>query len=205
MTETSHPDAIQKKRRRRCFVVAGGILFVVLLILIVIVILALTIFKVKQPKVELVSASLNGIAPRISFPLMNVQLNISLDLELLVNNRNYASFKHGVGKSFLMYQGKQVGEADLSAGLIPSRGTVTLPCRLTIQVDELASDMGNLIRDIMAGQLVMETHTTIPGRVTILGFVKKHAVAISDCRFTVAFPSMEILSQQCKSKTKTKL
>ncbi|EEF30578.1 conserved hypothetical protein [Ricinus communis] len=203
MTETNDQLPSKRQRRRRCCFIVGGVaLFLVLLLFIIILILALTVFKAKEPKVDLVSATLDGISPRISFPVINIQLNISLNLNLLVHNRNYASFKHGAGKTSLLYQDKQIGEADLYPGVIPSRGSAPLACRLTIEVDELASDMTELIQDVLAGQLVMETRTSIPGRVTFLGIIKKHAVATSACRFTIAFPAMKIQNQECRSKTK---
>ncbi|CAK7343456.1 unnamed protein product [Dovyalis caffra] len=202
MTETNDQGLGPKARRRRCFIVGGVILFLLLLLFITVLILALTVFKPKEPRTELLSATLEGISPRISFPVLDIKLNITLNLTLLVKNPNHASFKHGPGNSYLLYRGDQVGEADLYSGLIPSKGTETLPSRLTIEADEMATHMSTLISDILGGQLVMETRTRIPGRVTFLKIFKKHAVATSDCRFTVAIPSLKIQSQECKSKTK---
>ncbi|KAJ9185520.1 hypothetical protein P3X46_005147 [Hevea brasiliensis] len=191
-----------RRRRRRCFIVGGSILLLFFILFIVILILALTVFKAKEPKVQVISASLEGVSPRISFPVINIELNITLNLTLRIQNRNYASFKHGPGKSFILYHAKEVGEVDLDPGVIPSRGSTTTPCRLTIEVDELASNLISLIGDILSGQLVMETRTRIPGRINFLGVFKKHAVAKSACEFTFAFPAMKIKNLKCKSKTK---
>ncbi|KAJ9179708.1 hypothetical protein P3X46_008043 [Hevea brasiliensis] len=203
MTETGD-QRLPNPGRRCCIIVGGSILFFFFILFLIILIPALnsTVFKVKEPKVQLISDSLVGVSPRISFPVINTELNITQNLTLRVHNPNHASFKHGPGKSLLLYQGNQVGEADLYPGFVPSRGTVTIPCRLTVEVDESASNQKSLISDILAGQLEVETHTTIPGRINFLGIFKKHAVATSACRFTIAFPAMKIQNQKCKSKSK---
>ncbi|KAL9337140.1 hypothetical protein Peur_071628 [Populus x canadensis] len=201
MTETNDQGR-GPKARRRCFIVGGVILLLQLLLFIIFLILVLTVFKPKAPQTQLLSATLEGISPRISFPVVNIQLNITLNLTLLVKNPNHVSFKHGPGKSYLLYRGDEVGDADLYPGLIPSKGTETLPSRLTIQVDQMAADMSALIIDVLAGQIVLETRTRIPGRATFLKIFKKHAVATSDCRFTIDIPSLKIQSQECKNMTK---
>ncbi|KAH8484652.1 hypothetical protein H0E87_026423 [Populus deltoides] len=201
MTETNDQGR-GPKARRRCFIVGGVILLLQLLLFIIFLILVLTVFKPKAPQTQLLSATLEGISPRISFPVVNIQLNITLNLTLLVKNPNHVSFKHGPGKSYLLYRGDEVGDADLYPGLIPSKGTETLPSRLTIQVDQMAADMSALIIDVLAGQIVLETRTRIPGRATFLKIFKKHTVATSDCRFTIDIPSLKIQSQECKNMTK---
>ncbi|OMO59902.1 Late embryogenesis abundant protein, LEA-14 [Corchorus capsularis] len=203
--EESEQQEIQKQRRRRCLRACClvSVIFV-LLISIVILILALTVFKVRQPKATVVSAKLDGVTPRISFPVINIQLNVSLDLQLNVENKNHASFKHGSGKSLVSYQGNQIGEADIPPGFIPAMGSTTVSCKLTLDVDEMASktDLKGFIDDVLSGTLVVETRTRIPGRVNFLKIFKKHAVAISDCKITIAVLALKIQSQECKSKTK---
>lgn len=202
MTEHNEEQVLLLRgRRRRCCLIATVVAILLLLaFFIIILILALTVFKTKQPITELQSAKIDGIAPRVTFPAVDIQLNLTLDLQILVKNRNRASFKHGSGKSLLLYRGKQVGVVDIDPGLIPARGSAVLPCRLALQVDELASNLGALIRDVLDGELVMETRTRIPGRVNLLGIFKKHIVATSECQFTVAVLAFKIQSQKCENK-----
>ncbi|GAV83896.1 LEA_2 domain-containing protein [Cephalotus follicularis] len=193
----------ERRGRRRCLiVVAAIILLLVLLFFIIALILALTVFKPKQPTTQILSSTVEGVAPRVSFPAINIQLNITLNLQLLVHNPNHARFKHGPGKSLLLYQGNQVGEADLFPGLIPAMGNATLPCRLTLEVDKMASNVSSLISDVSDGDLVMETQTRIPGRITLLRIFKKHVIATSTCQLTIAVPAMNVQKQECKGTTK---
>ncbi|XP_019465140.1 PREDICTED: uncharacterized protein LOC109363355 [Lupinus angustifolius] len=197
-----HEKIIMKKRRRRCVICIGVLILLLIIILIVSLILAFTFFKTKEPKLKLVSATLEGIAPRISLPVIDIQLNVTLDLKILVENPNRASFKHEQGKSILLYKGNQVGETEIYKGYIPAKGSATLPCRLTLEADELASNVTTLIEDLMRGKLTVDAVTRIPGKVTLLGFIKKHITANSYCQFTFGISDLKIESQICKTKTK---
>lgn len=191
------------RRRRRCAItVCGAIIVLVMVLSVIILVLALTVFKATNPKTEIVSATLDGISPIVSLPAVSIELNITLDLKILVRNKNYASFRHGEGKSLLLYKEKQVGEVAILPGNIRSRGSTTLPCRLTLEVDQFGSELVSLISDVVAGELTMDTQSRIPGKVTFLGFIKKHAVALSTCRFTISISDLKISSQVCKSKAK---
>ncbi|KAB2630382.1 hypothetical protein D8674_007901 [Pyrus ussuriensis x Pyrus communis] len=201
MTENSNHNK-PNKRKRICLITIGVILFLNFLLFLIALILALTVFKSKQPKTEILSASVDGVAPRVSFPAVRIELNITVDLMINVQNRNYASFKHGAGKTLLLYQGTQVGDADLYPGNVPARGNATLPCRLTLQVDRVANDLSKLISDVLGGEIMLQTKTRIPGRITFLGFIKKHAVALSACQLTIGFPKMKVKRQDCKIKAK---
>ncbi|KAM7276662.1 hypothetical protein ACFE04_018528 [Oxalis oulophora] len=207
--QQQHPnedlEKIQLKstpKRKRCMIAFGFIAVLLLLLFIIALILAFTVFKPKQPKTDILSASVSGVAPRISFPAINFQLNLTLDLQILVYNPNHASFKHGYGKSYIFYQSTQVGDADLYPGLTPAMGNETLPARLTLQLDKIvSSNMSGLISDVMGGEIELQTDARIPGRVTFLGFIKKHVVATSKCQLFVGIPAMKVLNQTCKSKT----
>ncbi|XP_028808551.1 uncharacterized protein LOC114763116 [Neltuma alba] len=190
------------KKRRRCCLVLGILLLLLIVIFIVALVLALTVFKPKNPTVQLVSASLDGVSPSVSFPAIQIHLNLTLNVSLMVHNPNHASFKHEQGTSILYYEGNQIGDTNIFPGEIPAKGSAVLPSRLTLQVDKLASNVTSFVGDLLGGELSMESSTRLPGRVTLLGFIKKHAVALSDCQFTLDISDRKIRSQSCKSKTK---
>ncbi|KAF8394782.1 hypothetical protein HHK36_018718 [Tetracentron sinense] len=192
----------RKVRKRRCLVATAAVVLLLFTLFVIVLILAFTVFKPKDPQTQIISATVDGIAPRVSLPALRVELNVTLDLQILVHNPNRASFKHGPGKSLVFYRGNQVGEIDLSPGQIPDRGSETLRCRLTLEADQFASDMTHLISDVLAGELVIDTRTRIPGRVTFLGIFKKHAVALSECQVAIGITDMKIRRQDCKNKTK---
>ncbi|XP_054785217.1 uncharacterized protein LOC129291735 [Prosopis cineraria] len=204
-TTQNHQDQFMVsriKRRRRCRLLLGLLTLFLILVFIVALVLALTVFKPKNPTVQLVSASLDGVSPSVSFPAIQVHLNLTLDINLLVHNPNHASFKHELGKSLLFYKGHQIGETNIYPGKLPAKGSAVLSSRLTLQVDRLASEVTSLIGELMSGELSMEASTRIPGRVTVLGFIKRHGVALSECQFTIDMSNRKIKSQSCKNKNK---
>lgn len=196
------PNDMKRKRKRRCLMALGIPLILIFLLFIIILILALTVFKTKSPKTRLVSASLDGVAPSVSFPAAQIELNITIDLKILVKNPNHVSFKHGQGKSYLLYEGNQVGEADIYPGKVPATGSATVPCRLTLEADKLASNLTGFITDVIGDQLVMQADTRIPGRINFLGIFKKHVVVVSVCQLQIAVLDMNITDKACKDKTK---
>ncbi|KAK7340096.1 hypothetical protein VNO77_20790 [Canavalia gladiata] len=190
------------KRRKVCVITTGVVLLLLVVLIIVGLVLVLNLLKPKDPRADLVSATLEGIAPRVTLPAIDIQINVTLDLKIQVENRNHVSFKHQGGKSVLLYGGKEVGETQLYPGVIPSKGSTILPCRLTLQAEKLASNFSGLVEDLMGGQISMGAVTRIPGRVTFLGFIKKHIIAKSNCQFTVSVSDFKIISQACKNKAK---
>ncbi|KAG6697984.1 hypothetical protein I3842_09G228700 [Carya illinoinensis] len=143
----------------------------------------------QPPTIQPLSSTIDGIAPCVSFPSIQVELNLTLDLKLLVENRNHASFKHGQGKNLLLYQGNQVGEADIYPGLIPARCLATLPCCLKLEVEELASNLIGLINDVV-------------GKISFLGIFRKLVFVVNECQLTISVLDMTIRRQTCKGMTK---
>ncbi|PKI33105.1 uncharacterized protein LOC116207975 [Punica granatum] len=191
-----------RRRRRRWLMAIGAVLFLLLLLSLFFLVLVLTVFKPKTPRIDVLSSSLDGVSPRLTFPVIRIELNVSLNLRILISNQNHASFRHGTGETELSYRGMRVGEAELSPGEIPAMGSSVQQGRLTLQMDRMASDMGALARDVVAGEMAMESRAEVPGRVTFLGVFKKHIVAVSVCKFTVGVFDMKIRSQACKQKAK---
>ncbi|KAF5200958.1 Late embryogenesis abundant (LEA) hydroxyproline-rich glycoprotein family [Thalictrum thalictroides] len=173
---------------------------IILLLLITIIILIFTVFKPKDPKITLLSTTVSGIAPRVIFPTLQVELNITLDLKLSVKNKNYASFKYGDGVSVVNYRCNRVGDVDVEPGRMGSRSTGTVEARLTLEAEKF--NMTSFVSDVLAGQLSFEIRTRLPGRVTIIGFIKKHIVALSNCQVDIQIPSFVVSRQQCKNKAK---
>jgi hypothetical protein len=59
---------------------------------ITLLVLFLTVLRVRDPTTRVVSTQLSGIAPRLAFPAVSLQLNVTLLLVVPVHNPNPASF-----------------------------------------------------------------------------------------------------------------
>lgn len=204
----THKDADlesrRRRRRRRCLCCCLLVTLVVLLVLaITLLVLFLTVLRVRDPTTRLVSTRLIGLSPRLSFPAMSVQLNVTLLITVAVHNPNPASFTYATGgHTDLTYRGAHVGDAEIDPGRIPSRGDANVTMALTLQADRFAGDLTQLVSDVMGGSVALDASTRIPGRVAILGVFKRHAVAYSDCHFVFGVTEMAVRSQQCSDRTK---
>ncbi|KAL6642007.1 hypothetical protein ACP70R_020188 [Stipagrostis hirtigluma subsp. patula] len=197
------PPPSHTPRRRRCLCVCLLVTLAVLLALAVTaLVLSLTVLRVRDPTTRLVSTRLAGVAPRLTFPAVSLQLNVTLLLTVAVHNPNPASFSYMSGHTDLTYRGAKVGEAEIDPGRIPSKGDGEVRLALTVQADRLAADLAQLVADVESGAVPMEASTRIPGRVTILGVFKRHAVAYSECKFVFGVAELKVRSQECQDHTK---
>ncbi|KAG6539188.1 uncharacterized protein LOC122013866 [Zingiber officinale] len=191
---------LRRRRRRICCIVC---LLVLVLLAVAATALALTIFKVRDPSTDLVSVRLLGVSPRISFPVVAVEINITLDLAVRVHNPNYAAFAHGDdGHTRLFYRGAEIGDAAVAAGRIPARGSETIHLLTALEVDRIMTDLGPLFQDIIAGAVAIDAVARLPGRVTVFGFVRLHAVATSRCHVVLAVANLTVISQECTHSTR---
>ncbi|KAL6622718.1 hypothetical protein ACP70R_032597 [Stipagrostis hirtigluma subsp. patula] len=174
--------------RRRCLCICLLVTLAVLLALAVtVLVLSLTVLRVRDPTTRLVSTRLAGVAARLTFPAVSIQLNVTLLLTVAVHNPNPASFSYMFGHT-----------TPISHTAAPR----WVRLALTVQADRLAADISQLVADVESGAVPMEASTRIPGRVTILGIFKRHAVAYSDCKFVLGVPELKVRSQECQDHTK---
>ncbi|KAM0853357.1 hypothetical protein ACQ4PT_051118 [Festuca glaucescens] len=196
----------QRLRRRRGCLCCACLLVTLVLLGVVLLILFLTVLRVRDPTTRLVSTKLAGVSPRLTFPALSIQLNVTLLLTVSVHNPNPASFSfRSGGHTDLTYRGVHVGDAEIDPGRIPSKGDGEVKLALTLQADRFVSSggaMAQLISDVEAGSLPVEASTRIAGRVAVFGIFKRHAVAYSDCSFVFGIAEMGVRSQQCSDHTK---
>jgi hypothetical protein len=196
----------QRLRRRRGCLCCACLLVTLVLLAVLLLILFLTVLRVRDPTTRLVSTQLVGVAPRLTFPALSIQLNVTLLLTVSVHNPNPASFSfRSGGHTDLTYRGVHVGDAEIDPGRVPSKGDADVKLALTLQADQFVSSadaMAKLISDVEAGSLPLEASTRIPGRVAVFGVFKRHAVAYSDCSFVFGIAELGVRSQQCSDHTK---
>ncbi|KAK8925818.1 hypothetical protein KSP39_PZI018708 [Platanthera zijinensis] len=197
------PLLLIRRRRRRCVLFSCLCFLLLLLLLAAIgVILFFTLLRPRDPRIQLVSSTVSGVVPRLTFPALSISLNLTIALDILVYNPNRASFSHSHGSTRLFYRSIYVGDADVLPGRIPARGSTHVAVALTIDGSRLAAEAGRLISDAMTGEVSFDAETRIPGTVKLLGFIRHHAVALSECHVDVGFPDLKVRRQECSQKTK---
>ncbi|KAM0895416.1 hypothetical protein ACQ4PT_023830 [Festuca glaucescens] len=196
-------SAIRHRRRRRCLL---GTLAALLALAVVLLVLFLTVLRVRDPTIRLVSTELTGVAPLFALlPAPSLRLNVTLILTVSVHNPNPASFAYGEGgHADLSYRGAHVGDAQISPGAVPSRGDAEARLALTLQADRFlaAGDARQLAEDVEGGALPLDAVTRVPGTVVLFGLFRRRAVAYSECSLVFAVADMRVQSNECSGGTK---
>ncbi|PKA66974.1 hypothetical protein AXF42_Ash004464 [Apostasia shenzhenica] len=187
-----------RHRCRRCALTSVAIILCIALLL---VILGLTVFRIRSATTTVNAVNLNGLHAGIDIFHLNVDLNVTLDIDLTAHNPNVASFRYGEGSAELFYRGAQIGEAGIPPGEIDAGGSVRMNVTVTIFTDRLIGDPA-AYTDLLAGSMVFQTSTMIPGRVTLLGFLKHDVVTYSSCDLTVDVGSRTVDHSECRYRTK---
>ncbi|KAF8394783.1 hypothetical protein HHK36_018719 [Tetracentron sinense] len=142
---SKHANFPIRKGRNICFAVVLGILgFVILL-----VILGFTVFKAKRTVTTVRSISIKGLRVSLDIPTRRVDLNLTLNVDLSVDNPNKVGFKYGNGYALLHYRGDLVGEVVIPAGKISPGETHAMNTTLTVFADRLLSN-SNAYSDVIS-------------------------------------------------------
>ena len=187
-----------RKRRNVCLAVTTGVVIGVVLL---IVILAFTVFKARRPVSTVDSVKLQDLHVGLDIVRLKVDLNVTLDVDVSVNNPNKVGFKYSDSTAMLNYRGQLVGEAPLQAGKISAGETTAMNLTLTIMADRLLSN-SQVYSDVTSGRLPLDTFIKLSGKVTILGFIKIHVVSSTSCDFAINISNRTVGDEVCRYKTK---
>ncbi|KAM0938408.1 hypothetical protein DsansV1_C23g0177911 [Dioscorea sansibarensis] len=190
----------QYLRKRRCFIWCCGCCGAFVVILgVVILVLALTLFKVKDPKLTMNSIHIDSFnaEPRdITDPANTFSFNATLTADISLKNPNVASFSFDNSTTTFYYEGETVGVAYAPDGRIGSHSTA----RMNVTVDVLADKVvaSTRLNLTLAGtSLNLTSFTDILGRVNVWGIYKRDVEILLNCSMTV---DLTIVGQDVKNK-----
>jgi len=187
---------------------------VVVLVATVATILGFTVFKAKDPTLQVNAISLEGfhLAPS-AFPASggggspSFNLSLSMRIAITVRNPNKESFKYGSNSSAaLFYDGDEVGQTLIPPGTLNAESTVFFSLILDV---EAAADLSALLGDnedppnyINTGLLPMKATTQLSGSATIFRVFKHYGVSSTDCNITIFIANATIESFSCYQNAK---
>ncbi|KAG0609981.1 hypothetical protein M758_7G029500 [Ceratodon purpureus] len=182
----------EKRRKKRMWLT---IALLIVVVIIIVVILALTIFKAREPKLEINSIDIE------TFSIGVDSLNMSLLLDITVYNPNRADFTYSESVARMFYYGDAVGQAFIPAGTIKSKADEFLSVLLFVEAARVLVNE-HLPGNIVSGILPVVATTTLNGIVRVFGVFKHHAVTTSDCDITVFVANATLQSFNCKHAVK---
>lgn len=201
--DTATADDYLKKKpltRKIWFKVSMIIAAIFFILAIIIVILIFTIFKIKNPIINLNRISINQLDISNVTAILTSQ-NISLTAQVSVKNPNYASFKYPDTNTNLFYHGTVIGESRGPAGQAKARRTVFINETVELIIGELLSNP-SFLSDIGSTLLPITSYTRVGGRVKMLNFIRRHITVSLNCSVMVNLTSQGIQEQKCSRKVK---
>ncbi|GMI98431.1 hypothetical protein like AT2G46150 [Hibiscus trionum] len=193
---------LKKARHKKFIKCCGCIAALIIILAVVIVILVFTVFRVKDPIIEMKGVSITNlelINGTSTIPIPRPGSNISLIADVSVKNPNIASFKYRNTTTTLYYYGTVVGDARGPGGSAKARRTMRMNITVNIMTDRLLASP-NLVADVGSRALTLSSYSRIGGRVNMLSIIKRHVTVKMNCTFTVNITSQAIQEQKCKRK-----
>ncbi|KAL7111761.1 hypothetical protein ACP275_05G110000 [Erythranthe tilingii] len=166
----------------------------------VIMVLALTVMKIKSPKirfnaiaVESFSSSNNGnnAGPTPS-------INMKLLTQLTIKNTNFGQFKYDNATLAILYNGVPLGEVVIPRGRVKARKTLKFNVAFDLTSDRLNGNNNNLGNDINSGVLRLSSQARVNGKVHLIKIIKKNKSGNMNCDWNVNLATRMVENLNCK-------
>ncbi|XP_050377319.1 late embryogenesis abundant protein At1g64065-like [Argentina anserina] len=163
--------------------------------IIVITIFALTVMKVKGPKVRFqtpitVSNINSGSSTSASF-------SADLVTKFAVKNTNFGHFKYPNSTVSILYEGQVIGSAVVPSQKAKARSTRRTDITISIDSSKL-SGTTNLPSAINAGAIPLTSESTLKGKVELIKIIKKNKSGKMSCTMTLNLASKAVDDLKCK-------
>ena len=181
----------RKKRIKLTIYIAAFAVFQTIVILV----FALTVMRVKTPKVRL--------GTNITFQNFNTgtQASPSFDLSFTtqvgIKNTNFGPYKYDSTIATFMYQGVTIGQVTIPKGKAGLRSTKKVTVTVNVNSNALSSTTG-LGSELGAGVLTLNGQAKLSGKVELMFVMKKKKSAEMNCSMTIDLSSKAIQSMICE-------
>jgi hypothetical protein len=163
-----------RKRRRRLLCCCGCCVTTAVVVGVVILALALTVFKVKDPRLTMNAVWLTAISTGPGAGVASpVATNATITADVSIKNPNAAAFRFSRSETDVYYKGQTVSVAYAPAGSVGADRTLRMNVTVDLLADRLARAM-NGTGLIFGQEYELDTYTAINGRVSVLGIIKKN-------------------------------
>ncbi|XP_044962870.1 uncharacterized protein LOC123417947 [Hordeum vulgare subsp. vulgare] len=164
------------RRKRRCLLCCGGCCVATVVVVgILVLVLALTAFKVKDPRLTMNGVSLTA-GPSAA--------NATLTADVSVENPNVASFRFSPSATEVYLGGRTVSVAYVPGGRVGGHGAARMNVTVDILGDRLARAL-NGTGLVLGQEYSLTTYTEMDGEVKVLGVYRKELEIRMNCSITV--------------------
>ncbi|MED6194756.1 hypothetical protein PIB30_031509 [Stylosanthes scabra] len=182
------------------FLICFIILSIFLAAATTIVVLGFTVYKPKEPKVNVNNINLDNVNFNLNIFQVKFDLNVTLTADVTVQNPNKIGFKTSDTSAILNYRGVQVGDAPIPAEDILPDETKKFIVTLTVMTTSLLTHP-MIFKDISNNNLPLSVVLAVPGKIEIMGFVKVNFEVLSYCEIQIDLLRKSLVNQRCKATT----
>ncbi|KAA8520886.1 hypothetical protein F0562_011559 [Nyssa sinensis] len=156
-----------KRNNKKCLAyVAAFVVFQTAIITV----FALTVMKIKSPKVRFGSVSVDNFSTGNT---NSPSLSMRLVTQFAVKNTNFGHFKYDNSTVTILYGGSPVGEAFIPRGRAKARQTRRFNVTVDISFAQLSGNP-HLTNDINSGFLTLTSQARLSGKVQLMKVIKKN-------------------------------
>ncbi|XP_061363077.1 uncharacterized protein LOC133306727 [Gastrolobium bilobum] len=175
----------------------GVCVLLVIIIVGVIVIITQTMFKLKDPDINLHPVGLDKFD---FFLLLNSTKNVTLGMMISIKNPNYGTFKYKNSTGYVNYDNTIVAEVPIEGRLVQPHSKMNLSTHAYIMPSKLVNDP-QFFTDVGVGTLNLTSKAELHGKVSLMKVIKMKATAYSSCNISLNISSKDV-DTKCISKIK---
>ena len=163
---------------------------------IVILAFALVVMRFKTPRFRLRAASFTTFQAGNS---TNPTLNLVMNAQFTVRNRNYGRYKYESGTVLFAYRGLTIGQAFIDESRARARTTKKVNATAVLSSASLVGrdELDQLGRDIGAGVLSITSQAELEGKVQVLRVIKKKKNTRLNCTLDVEIATRSVRNLIC--------
>uniref|UniRef100_A0ACD5TEU3 Uncharacterized protein n=1 Tax=Avena sativa TaxID=4498 RepID=A0ACD5TEU3_AVESA len=177
--------SVQYLRKRRWLLCCCGCcVLAVVIVGLVVLVLALTVLKVKDPRLTMNGVSLTALSTGAGSD-SGLAANVTVTADVSVKNPNVASFRFSQSATEVYYRGQTVSVAYVPAGRVGARRTARMNMTVDILGDRFARVL-NVTGGLVLGQEYdLTTYTEMNGTVRVLGVYERELQIRMNCSIIV--------------------
>lgn len=194
MTTSDQESAagLRKKRNIKCavYIVVG-----IILQCIIIAVFAVTILKIRNPKVRLGGVTVESL--QLNTSSSSPSFSMKLNAQVTVKNTNFGHYKFENTTATISYKGTPVGEATIIKARAKARSTKKLNVTMSVTSDKV-STKSQLHTDINSGVITLSSHAKLSGKVHLFKIMKKKKSVEMNCTMDVNTATKVVQNLKCK-------
>ncbi|KAL0015889.1 hypothetical protein SO802_002958 [Lithocarpus litseifolius] len=182
----------RKKRVKLAIYIAAFAVFQTIVILV----FALTVMRVRTPKVRL--------GTDVTFSKLNTgnetspSFDITFIAQVRVKNTNFGPYKYDSTTAFFKYQDEQVGQVTIPKGKAGLRSTKKVSVTVGVNLNALQTTSSNLGNDLKKEVLTLNGQAKFTGKVELMFVMKKKKATEMNCTMIIYLPSKTLKDLICK-------